>query len=203
MNSVWCHLALYSSWRRISPMALSAWALEGGTLHHAGYVQVFDDQHAVAVDQVSGYLVEGVLAQSPDSPVALVDAALGFPPATGAYCPAGLGPLPAAESSLHLVIGLGVLVSIAIGIGGVWVEAGFHCSLGACISHWSRLGLFPHLDGEVPTAVFTTDVRFVDYALGQCMVQLQRADYGQRDAPLSVVADLGDAAGRLGRSRFR
>ena len=47
--------------------------------------------------------------------VALVDAALSFPPATGAYCPAGLGLLPAAESSLHLVVGLGVLVDIATG----------------------------------------------------------------------------------------
>ena len=108
--------------------------LGGETLHHAGYVQVLDDQHAVAVHQVSGHLVEGVLPKSSDTPVAFVDPALGFPPATGAYCPAGLGPLPAAESSLHLVVCPGVLVGIAVGIGGVGIDAGIYCSLGACIS---------------------------------------------------------------------
>ena len=85
--------------------------------HQPGHVQVLDDQFTEFPGHRAGHLVLRVVSQSPDAPVALVDLALGFPPAPGSLLPPGLGPLPSLQFLLHLVGGFGVLVDLAVGVG--------------------------------------------------------------------------------------
>ena len=92
--------------------------------HQPGHVQVLDDQLTEFFGHRAGHLMLGVVSQSPDAPVALVDLALGFPPAPGALLPPGLGPLPSLQFLLHLVGGFGVLVDLSVGVGAQGVDAG-------------------------------------------------------------------------------
>ena len=61
-------------------------------LHHAGYVEVFDDQVPELVDQRCRHLMLCVAAQSYDAAVEIVDTALSFPPTAAAGGAACLGP---------------------------------------------------------------------------------------------------------------
>ena len=82
--------------------------------HHAGDVEVLDDQGVVFLGEGVGHLVGGVVPEAAYTAVAFVDAPLGFPPSTGPFGSAGLGPLPASELPFHSVVGLGVLVGHAV-----------------------------------------------------------------------------------------
>ncbi len=138
--------------------------------YHARDVEVLDDEVLELVDQLEGHLMLRVAAETGDTAVQIVDAALSFPPASAAVGAAGLGPLPAAELVFGLVVRLGVLPSLSIAVAGVRVDAGVDSAVGnAGLGLWRWLGWLPHLDADDPAAVQELDVRFVDDALAQCV----------------------------------
>ena len=118
-----------------------------------------------------------------------------FPPPSGPVGPAGLCPLPSYEFGLHAVVSLGVFVGLAVGVGGVGVDAGVDGSGYAEVRlrHWFRC--FPTLEADVPAAVLSLDVDLVIDAFGKGAVEFHRAQSGQLDLAFAVVFDLGCAAG--------
>ncbi len=162
--------------------------------HQSGHVQVLDDQVTEFPGYRAGHLVLRVVSQSPDAPLALVDLALGFPPAPGSLLPPGLGPLPSPEFLLHLVAGFGVLVDLSIGVGAQGVDPGVDAA-GSGVPLRFGLRWFPELQADVPPAVFPPDVGLVADSLGQGATQLDAAQAGEFHPALAVVADLLHAAG--------
>ncbi len=145
--------------------------------HHPGDVQVLDDQFFVLPGQGIGHLVYGVPAEAVDAPVAFGYSALRFPPAPGSLGPAGLGSLPSDEFALHTVVGLGILVGLAVGVGGVGVDACVDGSSGARVrlQHWFRC--FPAFQAYVPAAVLPLDVGLVIYPLITLKIDIVRYHY--------------------------
>ena len=112
---------LYSSCLRVSPMPASACALGVRPRIMLATFRSSMTRALYFLVSLVGHLVNGVLPESLYAAVALVYPALGFPPSPGPLGPAGLGPLPAPELSLHRVVRLWILVGLAVRVGSVGV----------------------------------------------------------------------------------
>ena len=70
--------------------------LGGNSLHHAGYVQILDDQFLEFVYDRRGHLMLGVLSETDGSTVQSFNLTLSFPPAAASCGSSSLGSLPTA-----------------------------------------------------------------------------------------------------------
>ena len=167
------------SWRFIFARAGVGLGLGGAAGHHAGDVEVLDDDVLVLGDQLLGHEVLFVAAEVSDAAVEIVDTALGFPPAAGAGGASCLRSLPAAQPFLGGVVSLGILPGLTVAVSGEGIDAGVHNAVfDAVVGVGYVLRRFPVVDGEDPLAVGEFDVGFVDDALWQGGLQFDATEAG-------------------------